>query len=145
MSIRCLAREVVGSAALIWALVGSASTCFAQGTSQSGDHSSDTIVASFDPGPLQDGLNVSGNRLETQSDEAARACTWVKPSDFATIAGLSAVSLQDGSQAGVNGIDSQCDDSATSTKAPCVREYKTLYYDEDWSFLKDPSKCCDCW
>src|ERR1700732_3224775 len=112
MSRRCLAREVVVCVALIWALVGTAGTCFAQGESQSGDHSSDTIVASFDPAPLQDGMNVGGDGAGTQADESARAWTWVGPSDFATIAGLSAAPLQEVSHTGVNGVESQCDDSA---------------------------------
>jgi hypothetical protein len=145
MSVRCLAREVVVCVALIWALVGTAGTCFAQGESQSGDHSSDTIVASFDPAPLEDGMSIGGTAAGTRSNESASPRTWISPSDPSTIVGLSSVLFQDSSAGSVNGTDAQCGDSARSTKAPCVREYKTLHYDEDWSFLKDPSKCCDCW
>src|SRR5579863_5996427 len=142
-----LAREVFGLATLVWVLAAGPVTCSAQGTSQPGDRSSDTvIVASFSPAPQQYGMNAGGNGAGTR-DESTRASTCVGPSDATFIASFAPTQQhQDATNAGGNAACPQGDEAATtSTTTTCTREYKTLRYDEDYSFLKDPSKCCDCW
>jgi alginate export protein len=143
-----LAREVVGIAALVWVLAASPITCSAQVTSQPADRSSDAaIVVSFSPAPQRDGMNASGNEAGTQWGESMRASTWVGPPDASFIASFAAApQQQDATNVSGNAACPQGDDTATtSAQSTCVRQYKTLRYDEDYSFLKDPSKCCDCW
>ncbi|HEV8001396.1 MAG TPA: hypothetical protein VGP63_16025, partial [Planctomycetaceae bacterium] len=90
-------------------------------------------------------MNAGENGAGTR-DESTRASTWVGPSDATFIASFAPMQQQDATNARGNAACPQGDEAVTtSTTTTCIREYKTLRYEEDYSFLKDPSKCCDCW
>jgi hypothetical protein len=151
MSGLCFARDSVRLAAFAWVLGIGASAYCAQNASPSLEGPSDaTMIASFSPAPSQDSLNAGGNRPGTQFDDSAAASTWEFPPSTGIVASFSSAPQQDSTNASSNAAcppsgGSSTASTAATTEKTCVREYKLPRYLEDYSFLKDPSKCCDCW
>jgi Alginate export len=147
MSGRCFARDSVRLAAFAWVLgIGASASC-AQKASPSWEGPSDpAMIASFSPAPLQDSLNAGGKGPGSRFDDSA-ATSWEIPPSSGMIASFSSAPPQDGTNTGGVAACPPSDGSSStaSTETTCVREYKLPRYLEDYSFLKDPSKCCDCW